>query len=329
MEDDESLTYADAGVDIAASEAATSALIESAQVDLDESYAGVMEINGTRIGLTTDGVGTKLLVAEAIERYDTIGIDCVAMNVNDLIAEGLRPIGFVDYLALEHPDEALTAAIGEGLARGANQAGVALLGGETAILPEVVSSFDLAGAAVGIGSSEMALEGEPRTGDRLVGVPASGIHSNGLTLARQAIQREHAYTDPFPAIPDRTIGEELLEPTRIYPELVDAIERFDISACAHITGGGIHNLLRLGTARYVIDDPLPIPPIFPFIQSCGNIDKQEMYRTFNMGTGFVLLVDPEEADALAEFVDGKQIGHVEAGEGISLEGEELSPAGEN
>ncbi|MFW6448540.1 MAG: phosphoribosylformylglycinamidine cyclo-ligase [Halobacteriota archaeon] len=315
-EDDEGLTYAEAGVDIGASEAATEALIEAVGEAAPGDYAGHLEVDGLRIGLTTDGVGTKLLVAEALDRYDTIGIDCVAMNVNDLVAEGLRPVGFVDYLALEAPDEALTEAIGVGLAEGARRAGVALLGGETAVMPEVIDTLDLAGAAVGVAQAHEHRPGTAAVGDVIVGLPSSGIHSNGLTLARRAIEESYAYDDAFPPDPDRTVGEELLEPTRIYTGATHAIRRFDVSACAHVTGGGFTNLQRMGANRYVIDDPLPVPEVFHVVAEAGGVPEAELYRTFNMGMGFALAVDPGDAVEVADALDGQIVGSVESGEGV-------------
>lgn len=320
MNDDEGMTYAEAGVDIDASEAATQALIAAGDRLDDSTYAGIVELNGLRIGLTTDGVGTKLLVADALETYDTIGIDCIAMNVNDLIAGGLRPIGFVDYLALESPDEDLTAALGEGLAVGAQRADVALLGGETAILPEVIDGFDLAGAAIGIADHDNHFEASVTPGDALVGIPSSGIHSNGLTLARQAVTARYEYQDPFPPDASRSIGEELLTPTRIYTEVVSVLSADDVHGCAHVTGGGLRNLARMGDYRYVITDPPTAPPVFAFVQECGSITDREMYQTFNMGLGFVIATDPDQATTIANEVDGHVVGHIEEGTGIDIAG---------
>ena len=325
-DEEEGLTYAEAGVDIAASEAATAALLDAASREQDAAFAGIIDLDGQHLGLTTDGVGTKLLVAEALDRYDTVGIDCIAMNVNDLIAEGLRPIGFVDYLALEAPDDALTAEIGRGLANGAALAGITLMGGETAILPEVIDGVDLAGAAVGIAQPSHRPSGSVEPGDALVGLASSGIHSNGLTLARKAIERDHAFDDAFPPGSSHTIGEELLEPTRIYAGVVEVFEDFDIHACAHITGGGLQNLLRMAKQQFVIDNPPEVPPVFEFIQTCGDISIEEMYNTFNMGIGFVLAVDAAVADDIAMAVDGDIIGHVSTGHGVTIDGVDLEPA---
>ncbi|MEF8777686.1 MAG: phosphoribosylformylglycinamidine cyclo-ligase, partial [Natronomonas sp.] len=272
---DEELTYAQAGVDIDESEAATAALV-GAIGEFEGDYAGLIDIGDRYLALATDGVGTKLLVAEALGDYSTIGIDCIAMNANDLIATGVTPVAFVDYLAVETPDDETAERVGDGLSEGAEQAGVALIGGETAVMPEVIRGLDLAGACAGLASEDELFEGEARSDDLLVGVPSSGIHSNGLTLAREAVTRDHAYTDPFPHDEDRTIGEVLLEPTRIYRELLDPLHAAETHAAAHITGGGWTNLQRMGEFRYVIEDAFESQPIFEFVQSEGNVSDEEM-----------------------------------------------------
>ncbi|MFW5965512.1 MAG: phosphoribosylformylglycinamidine cyclo-ligase [Halodesulfurarchaeum sp.] len=321
---DEGLTYAEAGVDIEDSDAAVGALV-SAMDDLEDTtaYAGMVDIGDRYLALATDGVGTKLLVAEALEEYTTIGIDCIAMNVNDLVAAGITPVGFVDYLAVDEPSEQMSAAIGEGLATGAERAGLTLLGGETAVLPEVIEGFDLAGAAAGLATKEQLLDGEAQPGDVLVGIPSSGIHSNGLTLARRALTADHEYTDQLPG-GEGTIGQALLEPTRIYTYLLDTLHQQDVHAAAHMTGGGWTNLFRLGEYRYEITDPLPAHPVFEFVQSAGGVSDEEMARTFNMGTGFVMAVDPADAEAVIEETDGEEIGRVKAGDTVSIRGVELT-----
>lgn len=312
------LTYSEVGVDIEESEAATSALLNAVGNVVDTEYAGMLEIGDQYLALATDGVGTKLLVAEAIKDYSTIGIDCIAMNVNDLVAAGVDPIAFVDYLAVESPSETMTEQIGEGLAKGAKLANISLLGGETAVLPEVISGFDLAGACVGIADKDDVLEGKTQPGDKLVGVPSNGIHSNGLTLARKAITKEYEYTDPYPHNASKTIGEVLLEPTQIYTNLLEPMRSYGVHAAAHITGGGWANLTRMGEFHYEITNPFPAQPIFDLIQECGNVSRGEMHRTFNMGTGFVMAVSEEQSEALAETVDGQVIGEVTAGSGVSI-----------
>ena len=321
-EDPEGLTYADAGVDIEESEAATAALA-GAVGDLDtDEYAGLLDIGDRYLALATDGVGTKLLVAEAMDDYSTVGIDCIAMNANDLVARGVGPVAFVDYLAVEDPDEDTAEAIGDGLAAGAKRAGMALVGGETAVMPEVIRGLDLAGACVGLAGKGDLISGRAEPGDALVGWESSGIHSNGYTLAREAVTRRHDYDDPFPH-GEGTIGEVLLEPTRMYTDLLAPMREHGVEAAAHVTGGGWTNLERLGGAGYVIDDPFDAQSVFEFIQAEGSVSDAEMHRTFNMGTGFVAALAPGVADALAEETGGRVIGEVRDGEGVAIRGLEL------
>jgi phosphoribosylformylglycinamidine cyclo-ligase len=317
--DDEELTYAESGVDIDASEAATAALVGAAG-ETTGDYAGLVDIGDQYLGLTTDGVGTKLLVAEAIGDYSTVGIDCIAMNVNDLVAAGVEPVAFVDYLAVDEPDDTIAEEIGEGLAAGAEQAGVALVGGETAVMPEVVRGLDIAGTCAGLATDENLFE-EAKAGDALVGFPSSGIHSNGLTLAREAVTRAGEYDDPFPDNSDQTVGEVLLEPTRIYTDL--PLHEHATHAAAHVTGGGFTNLSRMGSFRYEITNPLPVHSVFEFVRNAGNVTHEELYRTFNMGMGFVAALNPEDADALADVTDGQVVGHVAEGTGVAVDGLEL------
>ncbi len=320
MTDEERLTYSDAGVDIDESEAATAALLDAVGNVVDSEYAGLLDIGEQYLGLATDGVGTKLLVAEALEDYSTVGIDCIAMNANDLVAAGVDPVAFVDYLAVEEPSEEFSEQVGDGLAAGAEAAGLSLLGGETAVMPDVIRGLDLAGTCAGLVDKEQTFDGEAQPGDVLVGFPSSGIHSNGLTLARTAVTREYEYTDPFPPNSDRSVGEELLEPTRIYTYLLEPLREHDARAAAHVTGGGWTNLTRMGEHRYEITDPCPAHDVFEFVQDLGNVADDEMHRTFNMGTGFVAAVPEEQADALADATDGQVIGTVEEGESVEIRG---------
>jgi phosphoribosylformylglycinamidine cyclo-ligase len=318
----EELTYADAGVDIEESEAATAALAGVVgDLDTDE-YAGLLDIGDRYLALATDGVGTKLLVAEALGDYSTVGIDCVAMNANDLVARGVDPVAFVDYLAVEEPDDDTAEAIGAGLATGVERAGMALVGGETAVMPEVIRGLDLAGACVGLAAKGDLISGRAEPGDALVGWRSSGIHSNGLTLAREAVTRRHDYDDPFPYA-EGSIGQVLLEPTRIYTDLLGPMQRRGVRAAAHVTGGGWTNLERLGEARYAITDPFDPQAVFSFVQEEGSVSDAEMYRTFNMGTGFVAALDPGAAETLAAETGGRVIGEVREGEGVSVRGLEL------
>ena len=309
-EGDDELTYADAGVDIDASEAATAALI-GAVGEAEGDYAGLLDIGDRYLALATDGVGTKLLVAEALGDYSTVGIDCIAMNVNDLVAAGVRPVAFVDYLAVDEPDERFAEQVGDGLARGAELADMELVGGETAVMPDVISGLDLAGTCAGLAAKGAVFDGAARPGDALVGWRSSGIHSNGLTLAREAATRDHAYTDPCPFDGYETVGEALLEPTRIYTDLLDPMREHGARGAAHVTGGGWTNLTRLGDHRYVVEDAFDPQSVFEFVQAEGNVSDEEMYRTFNMGTGFVAALDPDDAESLAAETDGRVIGRVE------------------
>ncbi|WP_396612602.1 phosphoribosylformylglycinamidine cyclo-ligase [Haloferax sp. S1W] len=321
-DDSEGMTYADAGVDIEASEAATAALV--AQVGGGSGdYAGLLDIGDRYLGLATDGVGTKLLVAEALGDYSTVGIDCIAMNANDLVAAGVRPVAFVDYLAVDKPDEMFAEQVGQGLAAGAEEAAIELVGGETAVMPEVINGLDLAGTCAGLAKKDAIFPGEAEPGDALVGFPSSGIHSNGLTLARKAATKDGDYTDEWDGDDYDTIGEALLEPTRLYTYLLDDLRAADTRAAAHVTGGGWTNLERMGEFRYVVEDAFEPHAIFDFIQEKGGVSNEEMHTTFNMGTGFVAAVPEENAEALVEATDGRVIGHVEAGDGVAIRGLEL------
>jgi len=279
-------------------------------VDLGDQY----------LALATDGVGTKLLVAEAVDDYSTVGVDCIAMNVNDLVAAGVEPAAFVDYLAVDEPNERREAELGEGLAAGAEAAGVALVGGETAVMPEVVKGFDIAGTAAGLATEADLFPGEAEAGDALVGFPSSGIHSNGLTLAREAAQRAGGFDEPFPGEGHETVGDALLEPTRIYTDLLPALREHGVHAAAHVTGGGWTNLERMGEFRYEVSDPLPVQPVFDYVQEAGDVSDEELHRTFNMGTGFVVALPEDEAASLASETDGDVVGTVEEGSGVAIRG---------
>jgi phosphoribosylformylglycinamidine cyclo-ligase len=318
---DEGMTYAGAGVDIDASERATAALV-SAVGAFEGDFAGLLDIGDRYLALAADGVGTKLLVAEALGDYSTVGIDCIAMNANDLVAAGVTPVAFVDYLAVDDPDDEIAEQVGEGLSKGAELADVHLLGGETAVMPEVVKGLDLAGTCAGLAGKEETFGGEASEGDLLVGFPSSGIHSNGLTLARKAATKRYEYADPFPGSgEDRSIGEVLLEPTRIYTDLLPHLHAVETHACAHVTGGGWTNLSRMGAFEYRIEEPFDAQPVFEFVREEGNVSDEEMHRTFNMGTGFVASVAPDDADELVGRTDdGRVIGRVEPGDSVEIRG---------
>ncbi len=318
-------SYAEAGVDIEKEERAVKSLLKSLEYKrkdfgkpvLVNHFASVIDI-GVKLAITTDGVGTKIKVAEIMNDFTTIGIDCVAMNVNDLMAVGAEPIAIVDYIATNNPDERIMAEIGKGLNEGCKIANINLIGGETATL-DFVKGWDLSATAIGI-VKELITGDKIREGDVIIAFPSSGIHSNGLTLARKLIERNGiSYFDKFDG---KRIGEVLLTPTRIYTEILEIIERYGdkIHGMAHITGGGLLNLKRLKIIRFVIENPLKPHKIFNFIQELGEIDDREMYRTFNMGMGFMLIVDEEIAKEVERGYDARIVGYVEEGSGVYLKG---------
>jgi len=269
-------------------------------------FANVVEIgHGTGLALTTDGVGTKVIVAEMLGRYDTIGIDCVAMNVNDVICVGAEPMSMLDYLAVEEARPEVLEAIGKGLAAGAEQAGVNIVGGELSQISEIIrghgpgGGVDLVGMCAGIVPIDRINVGRAvRPGDAIMGLASSGIHSNGLTLARRVLFDQAGLKHAERAADlGRTIGEELLEPTRIYVKVIRALGEagIDLRAMLHITSDGLLNLCRIEPAVSFRIDALPEPqPIFRMIQRLGSVSDEEMFRVFNMGIGFCVIV-PDDA----------------------------------
>ncbi|MBX5469648.1 MAG: phosphoribosylformylglycinamidine cyclo-ligase [Thermoleophilaceae bacterium] len=310
--------YARAGVDTARSEAAVAGLVEvlrsidpgrpSRSVVGAGHYAAVLRLDdSTGIALCTDGVGSKVIVAEQLGRFDTVGIDCVAMNVNDLVCVGAEPIALVDYIAVERADPEMLRQVGAGLKAGAEQAGIEIPGGELAQLPELIRGhpsprgFDLAASALGIVRLDAIVSGERvEPGDALVGLPSSGLHSNGYTLARRVL----ADLREAPAqLGGRTVGETLLEPTAIYVRAALELLRseLDVRGLAHITGDGLLNLLRLnGEVGFLVDRPLPTPPVFELIAERGGVSAADMWETFNMGIGFCAIVPAGQAERAVE-----------------------------
>jgi phosphoribosylformylglycinamidine cyclo-ligase len=299
--------YARAGVSQGDADAAVASLVsalaasppaQSRQVLGSGHYANVVRLDErTGIALSTDGVGTKLMLAEQLGRWDTVGIDCVAMNVNDVICVGAEPLAMVDYLAVDRADPEIAGAIGVGLARGAELAGIEIVGGELAQLGEIVNGLDLAGACFGVVALDSLVTGasiEP--GDPVLGLPSSGLHSNGYTLARRVLGEIPADDDRL----GRPLGEVLLEPTEIYVRpIVELLSSsVDVRGLAHITSGGLGNLLRLeAEVAYEIDEPLPVPPIFDLIRELGQVADEEMHEVFNMGCGFCVVVAAADEDA--------------------------------
>jgi phosphoribosylformylglycinamidine cyclo-ligase len=308
--------YAKAGVDQGAADSAVAGLVRalgaielgrpSRQVPLPGHYASVIRIDErTGIALSTDGVGTKLLVAEQFGRFDTVGIDCVAMNVNDVICVGAEPLAMLDYIAIERADPDVCEQIGVGLARGAELAGIEIPGGELAQLGDMVRGFDVAGACFGTVALDAIVDGSAvRPGDAVIGLPSSGIHSNGYTLARSALEGLPLDEDPDGRL-GRPLGEALLEPTEIYVKPVLELLRsaVEVRGLAHITSGGLGNLLRLAAeVGYKIDEPLPVPPIFALIQERACASDEEMREVFNMGCGFCCVVPAADETAALDLL---------------------------
>jgi len=271
------------------------------------NYANLVELGNHAIAFKTDGVGTKVLVAQELNKYDTIGIDMVAMNVNDLICVGAEPIALVDYIALESVDEKILNEIAKGIYKGAKEANIAVIGGETAIVPDLIKGinnkgFDLSGTALGIVEKKKIIDGSKiNVDDVVIGFDSNGIHSNGLTLARKILPKK--------------IYPEILKPTKIYVnEILEIIKNYEVHGLAHITGGGYRNLLRLTKYGFALDN-LPglnekHTKIFGKIQEYGNINDEEMYNTFNMGIGFCVITNKENGNEILKNYKCRKIGKI-------------------
>jgi phosphoribosylformylglycinamidine cyclo-ligase len=321
--------YAAAGVDTHEADRGVAAIVgvlksietgrDSLTIPLPGHYASVMRLPGgfapnLGIALATDSVGSKVIVAEQTGRFDTIGIDCVAMNVNDLICVGAEPLALLDYIAVERAEPELLAAIGRGLAAGAADARVEIPGGEVCQVPEVLRGhpspygFDLVGSAFGVVALDQIIDGSTvRPGDVMIGLPASGVHSNGMTLARRALLDDGQLSLEArpPMLGGQSVADVLLEPTVIYVRGCLELIRSDIDVrgLAHITGGGLMNLRRIGSGvGYSITDPLPSPPVFELIASFGEVSAAEMWEVFNMGCGLVAMVPADQADAAVDLL---------------------------
>ena len=337
----EPMDYASSGVDIDAEGRAIASLVDAlgssvrtsgekgAPVPLPGGFGGIIEFGDSRLALATDGVGSKLQLAGQAGWLQGVGIDCIAMNVNDLICVGAEPLAFVDYIAVPESDPAVHSALGSSLAEGCQLARVTLAGGETATLPGIVIELDLSGTALGWFPAGHAITGDRlESEDVLIGLPSSGLHSNGYTLVRAVLKRSGKSLEdavPFDIDDDGriskwasnegfTLGEVMLNPTRIYVDpLVDLVlacregkgpcSSDDLKAMAHITGGGLSNLLRLhDSLGWHIDNPLPVHPEFSWIADVGSVDSREMHRTFNMGMGMVLAVSEDSAEAVVQWL---------------------------
>ncbi|HYU60836.1 MAG TPA: phosphoribosylformylglycinamidine cyclo-ligase [Solirubrobacterales bacterium] len=317
--------YARSGVSQGAADAAVDALLESLRaIDPGREsrqaigpghYASVVRLDARRgLALSTDGVGTKLVLAEQLGRWDSVGIDCVAMNVNDVICVGAEPIAMLDYIAVPAADPEIMRDLGKGLRAGAEAAGIEIPGGELAQLGEIVRGLDLVGACVGLVDLDSIVNGaavEP--GDAVIGLPSSGLHSNGYTLARRVLEGIALDDERL----GRPLGDVLLEPTEIYVRAVLDLLRspVEVRGLAHITSGGLGNLLRLeAEVGYEIDDPLPVPPVFRLIAEQGSVADEEMHEVFNMGCGFCCVVAARDAGPALDLLRGhyaaaNRVGH--------------------
>jgi len=306
------MTYSEAGVDIAKEEAAVQSIagllrdtFKNRGDVLEDigNFANLIDIgHGRAMAIATDGVGSKVLIAEKLGKYDTIGIDLVAMNVNDLICVGAEPVTMVDYIAAKNPTAKLLYEIGTGLKEGANQANISIPGGETASMPEIIAggenAFDLAGTAVGFVDKAKIVDGEDLTEDDvLIGLESSGIHSNGLTLARKVL-----------GMKNKEDLEAMLVPTKIYvKEILNLMNKVKVKGMAHMTGGGLKNLLRINKDfGFEITDWVEIPEVFKKIQKKGNVSDKEMYTTFNMGIGFCVVVAKKDELKALEALRGSK-----------------------
>lgn len=334
----QSLSYRDAGVDINAGDSLVERIKPFAKrtmrpevlgdlggfgalVEISQKYRHPVLVSGT------DGVGTKLKLAFEWDQHDTVGIDLVAMSVNDILVQGAEPLFFLDYFACGKLDVERAAAVIKGIAAGCEQSGCALIGGETAEMPGMYpdGEYDLAGFAVGVVEKEQVINGRSIVaGDVVLGLASNGIHSNGYSLVRKIIERAQPELDAE-FNQGKTLRQAIIAPTRLYVKpILEALKQFTIKGMAHITGGGIsENVPRIlpeNTVAAIDSQSWPLPKLFQWLQQAGNVEIQEMYRTFNCGIGMVLVVNAEDADAIQKFLQQQgetvyQIGRIRSRQG--------------
>ena len=340
---EEKLTYKDAGVDTHEGQRAVSLMKEHVKGTFNDSVLTGLGSFGSLVAFDvkdmsepvlvsgTDGVGTKLKIAFLMDKHDTVGIDCVAMCVNDVLCQGAKPLFFLDYIATGNVKAEKIADIVKGIAEGCKQGRSALVGGETAEMPDFYSEgeYDMAGFSVGIVDKSRIITGaKVAVGQKVVGIPSSGIHSNGYSLVRKVFfDKMNMSVNDYVEELGETLGEALLRPTRIYADACEAVlPNFDVKGIVHITGGGFYeNIPRIlpeGTAVSINVGTWDVPPIFPYMKKCGNIDREEMFSTYNMGVGMMMVVDAEDADEVVEALKG-------AGENASVIGEIVPDEGQN
>lgn len=335
----ERMTYRDAGVDIDAGNESVSLIKDAVRATYRSEVMGDLGGFGGLFALNTkdykepilvsgtDGVGTKLRLAFLLNKHDTIGQDAVAMCVNDILVQGAEPLFFLDYLAVGKLEPIQVAEIVTGVARACKESGCALIGGETAEMAGFypIGEYDIAGFSVGVAErSKLITPARVKAGDVLLGLPSSGVHSNGYSLVRKIVfERKGLKGDEYIEELGQTIGEELLTPTRLYPHIcLPLIREFDIHGMVHITGGGFYENIPRALPEHmgaeVNGAAWTIPPVFRLLQEWGNVDWTEMYRTFNMGIGMVLIVSSDEADRITAQLNAQNetvyhIGHVTEG----------------
>lgn len=338
------ITYKDAGVDIEAGYKAVKLMRDHVRKTFRDEvltdiggFGGLFALNKEKykqpvLVSGTDGVGTKLKIAFLMDKHDTVGIDCVAMCVNDIVCSGAEPLFFLDYIALGKNRPEKVADIVKGVAEGCLLAGCALVGGETAEMPGFYpeDEYDIAGFAVGIVDKDRIIDGSKiNEGDELIGLASSGLHSNGFSLVRRLLNPTKEKLQENIELLGGILGDELLKPTRIYVKtILDLIEKFEIKGIAHITGGGfIENIPRMlpeGLRAQIDKGSWPVLPIFKLLQNAGNIGESEMFSTFNMGIGMVIAVNKGTAKEITDYLNREQtqayiIGKVVKGEsGVEL-----------
>ena len=294
------------------------------QLNTIGGFTSLIDFGNFAVTINNDGVGTKTIIADEIGKYDTIGIDCIAMNVNDAITVGSEPIAMVDYISLKNVNNDVARQLGIGFNIGAQMANINIVGGETAIVPDLVKNIDVSGTSLGIIKKEQIVSGDfVKEGDLIYALKSSGLHSNGFTTVRKIIKDNNiSYDENFPN-DNKKVYEVLLEPTRIYVrEILDMLGIVNIKGMANITGGGIKNITRIKDLKYVIDNPIKPQNVFNVLMDLGKLDYNQMYEIFNMGMGYIIIIDEDSkldlVNTLRGRVEFKEIGHVENGSGISI-----------
>ena len=325
-------TYEKSGVSIDQKSNAIKALVDKLEykrdgigqnVRLPGLFASLIDFGDRYITMATDGVGTKLMIAEALNKWDTVGIDCIAMNVNDTICVNSEPTSFVDYIAIDKPNEDITREIGIGLQKGAELSNMEIVGGEIAVLPEIVNGVDLSGTCLGYVEKDKIITGQDcAEGDLIISLRSSGIHSNGLTLARKIVEANNiGWNDKISGL-SKSVGEELLTPTEIYVrQVLEITSNYKVHGLVDITGGGLRNILRMKKGlQYVISDPVKPAPIFTKLQELGEVEDKEIYQTLNMSMGFTIIAPADDAEQIAKkYQNAEIVGRVQKGDGVLLE----------